>query len=151
MIKTMDTKANRLRRIQEVLALLEEFSKKHLSPELSVFVFKLWEQIGKKRTYIITGGKREVWASAVVYVIARLNFLFDKNNPNYLLPDTICGFFGTKKTTVAARASEIEKVCKIHIGEEGLCSTKISDSLTFVELPNGMVLTKKMAKEIGIM
>ncbi|MBW2039466.1 MAG: hypothetical protein JRI46_07720 [Deltaproteobacteria bacterium] len=131
--------------------MLEEFSKQHLSLELSGFVFKLWEQIGKKRNYIITGGKKEVWASAVVYVIARLNFLFDKNNPNYLPPDAICGFFGSKKTTVAARASEIEKVCKIHIGQEGLCTLDISDSLTFVELPNGMVLTKKMAKEMGIM
>ena len=143
-------KAKKLRRIQDVLTLLEEFSKQHLSPELSRFVFKLWEHIGKKRNYIITGGKKEAWASAVVYVIARLNFLFDKNNPNYLPPDTICGFFGSKKTTVAARASEIEKVCKIHMGQEGLCSPEISDSLTFVELPNGMVLTKKMAREMGI-
>ena len=146
----MDMKAKKLRRIQDVLTLLEEFSKQHLSPELSRFVFKLWEHIGKKRNYIITGGKKEAWASAVVYVIARLNFLFDKNNPNYLPPDTICGFFGSKKTTVAARASEIEKVCKIHMGQEGLCSPEISDSLTFVELPNGMVLTKKMAREMGI-
>jgi hypothetical protein len=147
----MDMNAKKLSRIQEVIALLEEFSKHYLSPELSGFVFKLWEQIGKKRNYIITGGKKEVWASAVVYVIARLNFLFDKNNPNYLPPDAICGFFSSKKTTVAARASKIEKVCKIHMGQEGLCSPEISNSLTFVELPNGMVLTKKMAKEMGIM
>jgi len=32
-----------------------------------------------------------------------------------------------------------------------LCSAEISDSLTFVELPNGLVLTKKMAREMGIM
>ncbi len=147
----MDPREKKQQRIQEVIALLEEFSKQHLSPELSEYIFKLWEQIGRKRNYIITGGGKEIWASAVVYVIARLNFLFDKDSPNYLPPDTICGFFGTKKTTVAARASEIEKVCKIRMGHEGLCNPEISDSLTFVKLPNGMVLTKKMAKEMGIM
>ncbi len=147
----MDTKEEKERRIQKVLVLLEEFSKEHLSPELSQFVFKLWEQIGKKRRYSITGGKKEVWASAVIYVIARLNFLFDKSSPSHLSPDTICGFFGTKKSTVSARANEIEKVCKIHMGHEGLCSTEVSDTLNFVELPNGLILTKKMAKEMGIL
>ena len=58
---------------------------------------------------MITGGAREVWATAVVYVVARLNVLFDRDNPNYLPPDTICGHFGTKKGTVSARAAEIDK------------------------------------------
>ena len=31
---------------------------------------KLWDQIGRKRSYVITSGTKEVWASAVVYVIA---------------------------------------------------------------------------------
>ena len=147
----MDSKEKKQMRIQEVIALLEEFSKQHLSLELSENVFRLWEQIGRKRNYIITGGKKEVWSSAVVYVIARLNFLFDKHSPNFLPPDTICGFFGTKKTTVTARAGEIEKVCKIRMGQQGLCSPETSDALTFIELPNGMVLSKKMAKEMGIL
>lgn len=147
----MDPKEKKQRRIEEVRALLENFSKERLSPELSQYIFKLWDQIGRKRNYIITGGKKEIWASAVVYVIARLNFLFDKDSPSYMPPDTICEFFGTKKTTAAARASEIEKVCKIRMGHEGLCRSEISDSLTFVRLSNGMVLTKKMAKEMGIM
>lgn len=58
---------------------------------------------------------------------------------------------GTKKTTVSARASDIEKVFKIRMGHEGLCNTEISDSLTFVRLPNGLVLSKKMAKEMGVL
>ena len=138
-------------RIEEVKSLLEDFSKENLSPEISEYVFKLWAQVGRKRNYIITGGKKEIWASAVVYVIARLNFLFDKSSSNYLPPDVICGFFGTKKSTVSARAAELEKVCRISMGHEGLCSPEISDSLTLIQLPNGMVLTKAMAIEMGIL
>src|SRR2546427_6723052 len=86
-------------RIDEVKALLVEFSKQHLAsaPDVVSYIEKLWDQIGRKRSYVITGGTKEVWASAVVYVIARLNFLFDKARPNYLTADTICGHFGTKK------------------------------------------------------
>lgn len=137
-------------RLQEVSVLLEEFSKQHLSAELAGYVRKLWEMIGRKRSYPVTGGKKEIWAAAVVYVIARLNFLFDRNSPEYLPPDKICAFFAVKKTTVGARATEIEKACKIHMGQEGLCREEISDSLTLVELPNGMVLPKSLAKQMGI-
>jgi len=47
------------------------------------------------------------------------------------------------------RAKNIEKVCKIYVGQEELCSADISDSLTLVELPNGFVLTKTMARGMG--
>jgi hypothetical protein len=140
-------------RIDEVKALLADFSKQHLAtaPDVAGYIEKLWDQIARKRSYVITGGTKEVWASAVVYVIARLNFLFDKASPNYLTPDRICGYFATKKGTVSARAAEIEKLCRIRVGHEGLCRPEISDELTFVELPNGMVLPKRMAREMGIL
>ena len=138
-------------RIEEVRALLNAFSQEHLSSDLSDYVHKLWEQIGRKRTYVITGGKKEIWASAVVYVIARLNFLFDQSNQHYMPPDAICDFFGTKKSTVASKAAQIEKACRIRMGHEGLCSPEISDNLTYVQLSNGMILSKRMAKEMGIL
>ena len=139
-------------RIDEVKALLAGFSKQHLAsaPDVAGYIEKLWDQIGRKRTYVITGGTNEVWASAVVYVIARLNFLFDKASPKHLTADTICDHFGTKKGTVSTRAAEIEKACRIRVGHEGLCSSEISDDLTFVQLSNGMVLPKRMAKQMGI-
>ena len=146
------TDTRKQERIEEVKVFLANFARQHLSnaPDLVGYTMKLWEQVGRKRNYVITGGTKEVWASAVIYVIARLNFLFDRSSPNYLRPDTICGFFGTKKGTVSARAAEIEKACRIRMGHEGLCSEEISDGLTFVQLSNGIVLSKRMAKEMGI-
>jgi hypothetical protein len=150
MAKT-NSDARKQARIEEVAALLDSFSRAHLTPELGGYVRKLWEQIGRKRNYVITGGAREVWAAAVVYVIAQLNFLFDSKSPNYLSADAISAFFGTKKSTVSARAADIEKACRIHMGQEGLCDPDIADDLTFVMLSNGMVIPKKMAKDAGLM
>lgn len=137
-------------RIEEVSNLLNAFSQAHLTPELAGYVRKLWEQIGRKRNYVITGGAKEVWAAAVVYVIARLNFLFDPKSPHYMTADGICAFFGTKKGTVSARAADIEKACRIRMGQEGLCSPAIADAVTFVKLPNGMIIPKSMAREAGL-
>ena len=146
----MGVSSDKQRRIEEVKELLDAFSKEYLTEELTEYLQKLWEKVGRKRTYIITGGKKEIWASAVVYVIARLNFLFDRDSPNYLTADQICEFFGTKKSTVSARASDIEKACKLRVGHEGFCNQDISDSLTLVTLSNGMVITMKMAREMGL-
>lgn len=137
-------------RIDEVQNLLDVFCEKHFAPQLTVYVQKLWAQIGRKRNYVITGGRKEIWASAVVYVIARLNFLFDRDSSNYLTADQICDFFGTKKSTVGARASDIEKACKIRVGHEGLCDQSISDSLSFVTLSNGMVVPMSVARKMGL-
>jgi hypothetical protein len=37
------------------------------------------------------------------------------------------------------------------MGHKGLCNAEITDSLTYVQLPNGIILTKAMAKEMGIL
>ncbi|MBM4032523.1 MAG: hypothetical protein FJ291_12160 [Planctomycetes bacterium] len=143
--------ARRQERIEEVQALLDAFCQAKLSPELGGYVRSLWEKVGRTRTYVITGGGKEVWAAAVVYAIARLNFLFDPKSPAYLPPDDICAFFGTRKSTTANKAAEIERKCKIRMGHEGLCDPEISDSLTLLRLPNGLVIPKSMAREMGLL
>jgi len=54
------------------------------------------------------------------------------------------------ETTVSARAADIEKACRIRMGQEGLCNPDIADALTFVKLSNGMVIPKTMAREASL-
>lgn len=136
---------------KEIRKLIDEFCDQYLNDELRSYALKLLDKLARKRTYSILSGRIDIWASAVIYVIARLNFLFDTQNPYCISADTICDFFGTKKSTVGNKATEIEKACKIRMGEEGLCNPEISDSLTLVQLPNGMVISKKMAKKWGLL
>ena len=147
----MNEKEKKQERAEEISNLINEFCNRYLNDDLQSYAMKLLEKLTRKRTYSITSGRIEIWASAIIWVIARLNFLFDSQNPNYISTDTICDFFDTKKSTVGNKATDIEKACKIRMGEEGLCNSEISDSLSFVQLPNGIVLTKKMAKETGLL
>ena len=142
----MNEKEKKQERAKEIRNLINEFCNRYLNDELRGYAIKLLEKLTRKRTYSIISGRIEIWASAIIWVIARLNFLFD-----YISTDTICDFFGTKKSTAGSKATDIEKACKIRMGEEGFCSSEISDSLSFVQLPNGIVLTKKMAKEAGLL
>jgi len=79
-----------------------------------------------------------------------MNFLFDRKQPVHLTFDTICGFFQTNKTTVGGKATEIERTLRLRQhNEPGLCRREFLESFTMLQLSNGMVLTWKMAKEMG--
>ena len=137
-------------RINELHDLTGAFCKDNLTEEFNSYVDRLIDMLGRSNKYNFGKGKIEVLASAVVCVVARLNLLFDKKNDNYISIEKICDYYGTKKRTIETKANEIESVCKIMVGHEGLCGEEISDALTFIEFQNGMVITKAMAKEYGI-
>ena len=95
-------------------------------------------------------GQPEVWAASVIHVIARMNFLFDRAQPVHLTLDTICGYFRTSKTTIGSKATAIERTLRLQQHcEPGLCREKFLESLTMVQLANGMVLPWQMAKQMG--
>lgn len=138
--------AEKAKTIIEIQKLLIEFSEKHLNEELSNYALKLLEKLRRKRILSITKGKKEIWAASIIYVIARLNFLFDKENNYFLAADTICNFFSCKKSTIGNKSTQIEKACSLGIGSPGFCNQDISDAFTLVQLPNGMIATKEMLK-----
>ena len=135
-------------RINELHDLAGAFCKDNLTEELNSYVDRLIDMLIRSKIYDVGKGKIEILASAVVCVVARLNLLFDKKNDNHISIDKICNYYGTKKRTIENKANEIESVCKIMIGHEGLCGEEISDALTFIEFQNGMVITKAMAMEL---
>ncbi|MFW6147661.1 MAG: DUF6398 domain-containing protein [Thermodesulfobacteriota bacterium] len=143
------TKIEKKQRLDEIKELVLAFCQDHLNEELAVYALKLCETLDRKRKISITRGKKEIWAASIVYVIARLNFLFDPESEFSLTADTICDFFGARKSTIGSKATHIEDICNLGLGAVGFCSPKISDSLTLVELPNGLVVPKSMVPKLG--
>jgi hypothetical protein len=141
-------KVEKSERLNEIRQLVLAFCEEHLNEELAVYALKLCETLDRKRKISITRGGKEIWAASIVYVIARLNFLFDPESEFCLTTDTICDYFGTKKSTIGSKATYIENVCNIGLGAEGFCSPEISDALTLVELPNGLVIPKSMVPRL---
>src|SRR4030067_3198853 len=94
---TTNQKMAKQNRINEIKELLERFGDDNLTQEVKTYVLRLLEQLAKKRNCDVTKGKKEIWASAIVCVIARLNFLFDQKNANYLPMDRICEYYKKKR------------------------------------------------------
>lgn len=134
---------------KEIKGVVESFCEQYLNDELATCSLRLCDTLGRSRKLDVARGKKEIWAASIVYVIARVNFLFDKANTYFLTSDTICDFFGTKKTTVGNKATSIEKALNIGIGDTKYCTPEIRASFSMVELPGGLIIPEKMIKEIA--
>ncbi len=138
-------------RFREVATLLGQFGQAYLDPELTAFTLELWRRVCRRQKLDCRRGKPAIWAASMVHVIARMNFLFDPNQPVHLTFDTICGSFQTNKTTVGSKATEIERALRLsQHAEPGLCRREFMDDFTTVQLSNGMLVSLRMAKQMGL-
>lgn len=131
-------------RIAELKKQIDAFCQQHLNEDYRGYANTLCDRLGRKRKIDITKGKPEIWAASIIYVIARVNFLFDKSHEFALTADIICDFFNSKKTTVSSKAKQIEDACDIRIAEPGLCPQELTDSFTFYKTPEGFIIPKSM-------
>lgn len=132
------------KRVIEIKTMLNSFCERYLNEELGDYALRLCDELGRKRKINILLGKKEIWTASIIYVISRLNFLFDKENENYITADIICNFFKTSKSTIGNKATQIERACNLTIGAEGYCSKEITDSFTFYQTPEGFIIPKSM-------
>lgn len=139
-------------RFDEIAALIGQFGQIHLDAEFTGFSVELWRRLCRRKAPDCLRGKPEVWAASVIHVIARMNFLNDRDEPGYLAFDTLCDFFHTSKTTIGGKATLVERTLKLQQhSEPGLCRSKFLEAFTMVELANGMVLPWNTAKEMGLL
>jgi hypothetical protein len=137
-------------RFDEIAALIAHFGQIHLDAELTGFAIELWRRLCCRKASDCLRGKPEVWAASVIHVIARINFLSDRNEPVHLTFDTVCDFFHTSKTTIGGKATLIERTLKLRQhSEPGLCRNKFMEAFTTIELSNGLVLSFASAKTMG--
>ena len=144
MSKHSSSGGDKKERVIEIKTMLNSFCETYLNEELEGYTIRLCCELSRKRKISILHGKKEIWAASIIYVISRLNFLFDKENENYITVDIICDFFNTNKSTIFNKATQIERVCNLTIGAEGYCSKEITDSFTFYQTPEGFIIPKRV-------
>lgn len=137
------------KKLKEVIERVESFSREYFDEELTECALRLCNKLGCSRKLEITRGKTEIWAAAIVYVIARSNFLFDKASDHFLTATIICDFFDTKKTTTSNKAATIEDAFDIEIGNKDFCTPGTQEAFAFVELPGGFVVPGKMIDDMA--
>lgn len=126
----------------EIKQLVQKFCGQYLNSELEGYVLKLLDTVSRSKKLDISRGKKEIWAASIIHVIARLNFLFDNVNEHFITVNIICDYFNTKKSTTGNKANQIEKACRISIGDKRFCGEDVSSVFEFIETAEGLLVPK---------
>ncbi|MBT3374766.1 MAG: hypothetical protein HN742_34145 [Lentisphaerae bacterium] len=143
----MATKVQKEARAKEIAVYLALFTSQCFDDELRGLADKLMAKLSRMRKLDITRGRPEIWAGTIVYLIGRLNFLFDRSSPSHVTPDQIAEHFGAAKTTLQNKATMVEKATGIHQGDREFTRSEIADMFSVIELPNGFLTTLEMLRE----
>ncbi|NQZ57540.1 MAG: hypothetical protein HRT88_08745 [Lentisphaeraceae bacterium] len=133
------TEKKNLRTI-EIKELIVPFAIEYMDEEAYACSLKLLNKLARKRVVDITKGKKEIWAASIIYVIARLNFLFDKEQDYWMTADEIAGFFCGSKSTISQKATKIEKGCSIGMCDPEFTRARLAGQFQFVQLPSGFIV-----------
>ena len=98
--------------------------------------------VQKNRRINIFHGKKEHWAGAIIYAIARLNFLFDKENKHHVTPAMLCDYFGLTKEQAVRKAGQIIKKCGVTLADKKYTEKEISALFKFYKTKAGFVVPK---------
>ena len=135
---------------KELLDMVESFSKEHINKEYAKICSNLVKKMGRKHDVPFKRGKIEIWASAVIYAIGQINFLFDKSFEPYVTADEICDYFKTKKSTVSSKAKTIRDMFKMGYYDEEFSTQRMNDNNPFKDMvvsDSGFIAPKSMLNE----
>jgi len=135
-------------KIESIDSMIETFGRRHLNTLYTDLAFKLRQMITGSRKLSIQRGRVEIWAGAIIYAIAQLNFLFDPEMEICISPDEICEFFGAKKSTVSNKAGQIRKELDLYYGHPDICTPELIEKLSFYETEDGFLIPGALADEL---
>lgn len=96
-----------------IVDLTDEFCKKHLDQEYAELARKLTAALARKRPTPLVSGSFESWACAIIYVLGKVNFLFDKSQTPHIRAEDLCSKFGVSTSNGSAKAKKIIDMFRI--------------------------------------
>ena len=100
-------------REDEIIKMVVSFCNEKIDAEYASLCEKMVRKLGRKRTNPLERGRLEIWAAAIIYTVATMNFLFDKSFEPYLPLSEIYNHFGTSSSTISQKAGQIRTMLKL--------------------------------------
>src|SRR5665647_1602418 len=82
-----------------LIEMTDGFADRYLDEDYKILCRKLIDKMSRKRQVPFLSGRLDIWASAVVYALGQINFLFDKSSEPNVSANDICDYFGTRQST----------------------------------------------------
>ena len=136
---------------EEIAPLICEFCDDHLDEAYKVICLRLLEKLCRKRPSPLLHGRHNTWAAGIVYAIATLNFIFDRENPHYMPADAIAAEFDLAAGTVGNKAADIRRLINLSPMDSDwmIPAYLVNNPLVWMVSVNGFLVdVRDMPKEV---
>lgn len=99
----------------EIVALTDEFAKKHLNEEYAELIRQATAAMCRKRPSPLEKGKANSWACGIIHAIGTVNFLFDRSRTPYIAAGDLAKAFGIGVSTSQQKSKQVRDDLKIKI------------------------------------
>jgi hypothetical protein len=137
-------------RAAEVIAVTDEVCLNDLNAEYAKLARRLVARLARKRPSPMTRGDARIWAAGALYVLAQVNFLFDRTQSPHMTAAELATAVGVKQTTMANKAGLINRSLGIGIFEPELTRVAMLEQhpvAWIVELSNGLLVDARTLPE----
>jgi hypothetical protein len=137
-------------RAAEVIAVTDEVCLNDLNAEYATLARRLVARLARKRPSPMTRGDARIWAAGALYVLAQVNFLFDRTQSPHMTAAELATAVGVKQTTMANKAGLINRSLGIGIFEPELTRVAMLEQhpvAWIVELSNGLLVDARTLSE----
>jgi len=126
----------------EIISLTDAFCQAHLTDEYAQLCRKLAAKLSRKRPSPLAGGRSKSWAAAILYTIARVNFLFDKSQTPHMRADELCRKIEVSQGTASAKSTQIMDMLGIYQSHPGwtLPSQMDDNPVAWMIMVNGLIV-----------
>ena len=134
-------------RYDEIVAITNAVCHEHLNEEYADLCCKLCATLSRKRPSPLTRGRVKIWAGAILYTIARVNFLFDPSQDPHMRADELCAAVGVSKSTTSAKSSKIMDLLDIYqMDPDWTLSSLVEENpLAWMIMVDGMIVDARYA------
>jgi hypothetical protein len=99
--------------LEEILAEVESLCDEALDDEYVTLARRLTAALGRKRPTPLTRGRPSIWAGAILYALAQINWLFDNSSKPTLSATALTSHFDGSHSAIVNKAREIRSLCKL--------------------------------------
>ncbi len=130
-----------------IVGVTNTFCQEHLNAEYATLARRMAAALARKRPSPLSTGKTNSWACGILYVLGRINFLFDKSQTPHLRADELCKLCGVSQATASAKAKTIEEALKIGLLDPAWClPSRLNDNpLVWMLVINGLIVDIRTA------
>jgi hypothetical protein len=130
-----------------IVDMTDAFCQSHLTDEYAELCRKLAAKLSRKRPSPLERGRPKSWAGAILYTIARVNFLFDPNQTPHMSAGQLCELVGVSQGTASAKSTQIMDMLDIvqMQPEWSLPSQLDANPLAWMIQVNGLIIDARYA------